>query len=372
MTDFARYPNYQDYLQLGTLLSCQRPPDFASPDPDATRPLIHHEEQLFIIMHQTMELWFKMVLADLEAARDLIGRPQAGTAVVPEEDIPRACTMLGRTTEILRLLAQQFTIIETMTPLNFLTFRDELTPASGFESWQFRELEILAGLPDAERVEYQGVPYAARVDPKRRAALDRRLTQMTFREALFAWLARTPYDEAFPGFVDEFLAAYGRYIDGQRRLQAVNPNLSAEQSAAIGRRLEEAKNEARQFFTTGDPVVQRAHAAFVFLASYRDEPLLRWPYALLERALEFEEHFRLFRFRHARMVERMIGLRVGSGGSAGVAYLDETARRYRIFGDLLRATSYLIKRSDLADLPNPGLLRFNFQRSERAGENTAR
>lgn len=357
-----RYPNYPEYLQLDRILSGQRPPDFSSSQKDATRDLLHHEELLFILTHQTMELWFKMVLADLSLARDLIGRPRAGSAVVPEEDIPRSCTLLGRATEIFKILAQQFTVIETMAPTNFLVFRDQLVPASGFESWQFRELEILAGLSEAERINFEGMPYAARVDSERRAALDRRLGEMTLRQALFAWLARTPIDEAFPGFTDAFLGAYDRYIDGQRKLQAENPNLTAEQKPLIDARLQSAKVDARKFFSTGDETVQKAHRAFVFISSYRDEPLLRWPYSLLERVLEFEEHFRLFRFRHARMVERMIGLRVGSGGSTGVEYLDQTTGRYRIFGDLLRATSYLIRRDTLPDVPNPELLRFRFQR----------
>lgn len=357
-----RFPNYPEYLQLDRLLGAQRPPDFASSDPAATRDLLHHEELLFIVTHQAMELWIKMILADLSLARDLIGRPAADSAIVPETDIPHACTLLNRATETLKVMVQQFTVLETMAPTNFLVFRDQLVPASGFESWQFRELEILAGMTEKDRISFEGKDYAQRVDPVRRRALDKRLGEMSLRDALFNWLARTPVEMAFPDFTETFLAAYGRYIDGQRKLQAENPNLSAAQADAIGRRLEEAKADARRFFTTGDDVVRSAHTAFVFISTYRDEPLLRWPYSLIEKVLEFEEHFRLFRFRHARMVERMIGLRVGSGGSTGVEYLDQTTAKYRIFGDLLRATSYLLRRDALPPVPNADLLRFRFQR----------
>lgn len=356
-----RFPNYPEYLQLDSILSAQRPPDFASDDPIAVRDLLHHEELLFIVTHQTMELWFKLVLADLSLARDLIGRPNKPDAVVPEEDIPRACTLLGRSTEIFRVAGQAFGIIETMAPTNFLAFRDSLVPASGFESWQFRELEILAGIAESERLNFEGQPYHTRVDAERSAAIRRRLSEMTLRGAVLQWLARTPVEDAFPNFADAFLAGYGRYIDGQRRLQRDNPNLAPEQAAAIDRRLNATKDSARDFFSKGDELTKNAHRAFVFISSYRDEPLLRWPYALIEKCLEFEEHFRLFRFRHARMVERMIGLRVGSGGSTGVEYLDQTTARYRIFGDLLLGTSYLLKLADLPALPNPSILRFRFQ-----------
>jgi tryptophan 2,3-dioxygenase len=137
--------------------------------------------------------------------------------------------------------------------------------------------------------------------------------------------------------------------------------LGEEQLTKITGRFESTKKLAREFFCEGDPTARRARAAMVFISTYRHEPLLRWPYALVTQALEFEEHFRLFRFRHARMVERMIGLRVGSGGSSGVAYLDSTASRYRIFGDLLHSVSYLVDSSRLPDeAPNADILRFKF------------
>ncbi|MCB9834254.1 MAG: hypothetical protein H6807_17455 [Planctomycetes bacterium] len=357
-----RSPSYHTYLQLDRLLDCQLPPSFETGSDLDTRELLHHEELLFIVMHQTIELWFKLVLADLEAARDLIGRPGERDRQVPEDDIPRACSYLHRGAELFRHLTGQFTIIETMAPLHFLSFRDQLIPSSGFQSWQFRELEVLAGLPEAERINFEGKPYFAHMEPERRAGIDRRMKEMSLREAVVDWLARTPVEEAFPGFVDTFLEAHARYIDEQAAHQARNPNLAPEQTAAIRGRFERAKDEARAFFREGDETLRRAHAAFVFISTYRREPLLRWPYALLERALEFEEHFRLFRFRHARMVERMIGLRVGSGGSTGVEYLDATAGKYRIFGDLLHSVSYLIEGARLpVEPPRPDILRFRYQ-----------
>lgn len=360
MSQAGRPVSYHEYLRLDRILGAQRPPDFTSDDPEANRELIHHEELLFIVMHQTMELWFQMMLADLSAARDLLGRPAADDPEVPEEDIPRACAFLDRSAELFKHLTNQFSVIETMTPLQFLAFRDELIPASGFQSWQFRELEILAGLPEAERIDYLGKPYDAQMDADRARDLEERRGELSLRDALLGWLARTPVARAFPDFVETFLAAYGRYVDEQKERQLANPNLAEEQRAGIVTEFDRAKDAARAFFLPEDETERSAHQAFVFISTYRSEPLLRWPFALIQKVLEFEEHFRLFRFRHARMVERMIGLRVGSGGSTGVRYLDETASRYRIFGELLTATSYLIDGARLPEIPHPEILRFRF------------
>ena len=107
-----------------------------------------------------------------------------------------------------------------------------------------------------------------------------------------------------------------------------------------------------------DDSTARAHAAFLFIASYRGEPLLGWPYTLVEKVVEFEEGLRIMRYRHARMVERMIGVRVGTGGSSGTSYLDETAFRYRVFGDLLEARNFLLRADLLPPLPRPEVLAF--------------
>lgn len=352
------HTSYPSYLHLDKILNAQRPPAPTDDDPSANRDILHHEEHLFIIMHQTMELWFKQVITDLTLARDLLGRPDQENGIVPERDVPRACSLFGRTAQLLKHLTDQFGIIETMEPMQFLTFRDALIPASGFQSAQFREVEILAGLKDEDRIHFEGQPYFTRVDASKQAALQERAQELSVRDALLKWLARTPVAEAFPDFVETFLGAYNTYIDEQIEHQCGNPNLVDAQKEKIETLFRKTKDEARVFLTEGTDLQKQAHCAFLFVATYRTEPLLRWPYALIERALEFEEHFRLFRFRHARMVERVIGLRVGSGGSSGVAYLDATTSRYRIFGDLLTATSYLIDRDRLPDVSNPSILEF--------------
>jgi tryptophan 2,3-dioxygenase len=181
---------------------------------------------------------------------------------------------------------------------------------------------------------------------------------MSVREALFDWLGRTPVAEAFPEFAVAFERAFNDYLDRQLRVQEQNPSIGPQPRAAAKRQLEAQRLAIREYLFPEDDNTARAHAAFLFIASYRDQPLLRWPYTLVEKVVEFEEGFRLFRYRHARMVERMIGVRVGTGGSPGVDYLDATAFKYRVFGELLEARNFLLRPDVLPALPRPDLLGF--------------
>jgi tryptophan 2,3-dioxygenase len=170
----------------------------------------------------------------------------------------------------------------------------------------------------------------------------------TLRDVLYRWLDRTPVED---GFVASYLAAFDGYLERQLALHASNPQLSEAEHEAVRKRLEGYRADCRRFLA---PAAPPRHAACLFIAAYRDEPLLHWPNRFLDSLLEFEELFRLWRFRHARMVERMIGLRVGTGGSSGVEYLDATAgSRYRIFTVILESRSFLVPRRLLPDLKDP-------------------
>jgi tryptophan 2,3-dioxygenase len=354
-------PNYGDYLRLRELLSCQSPPDFAAGHTSGHyRPLAHHDEMLFVVVHQVFELWFKEVLHDLGLARDLLGKPELPTErrQVPETDIPRITALLGRVNEILRLCHDQFTVLETMPSVNFLAFRDQLLPASGFQSAQFRELEILAGIRDADRITAFGIDYMQMFAGEDRARVAARKAEMSFKDAVFDWLSRTPVGEVFPDFTSAYMAAYRRYGEEQAGLHARNPNLTEEIRRQTVARVEAQREELRRYLEDYPEHEARAHAAFLFIASYREEPLLRWPCTLLESVIEFEERLRMYRYRHARMVERMIGFRIGTGGSSGVAYLDETAFKYRVFGPLLEGRSFLLSPALLPPVPRADLLSF--------------
>ncbi len=354
--DSTRPISYAAYLRLPELLGCQEPP---SPE-GGTRALAHHDEMLFLVVHQVFELWFRQILHDLSLARDLLGRPDRPEADrrVPEEDIPRITDLLRRVNEIFRLMTDQFTVLETMPSVHFLAFRDLLLPASGFQSFQFRELEILAGLRDDQRLGAAGTGYDRLLSPEERERLARRREEMNLAEAVFAWLARTPVGEAFPDFAEAFEKAYAAYVEEQGSYHGRNPNVDPQAAGRAAARIRAQGEACRTWIRAGDERDRNARLGFLFLMSYRTRPLLRWPGALCETLCEFEERFRLFRFRHARMVERMIGSRVGTGGSTGIAYLDETARRYRIFGTLLEGVSFLIDTARLPPIPHPELLGF--------------
>lgn len=365
----ARQPvvDYGSYLQLKKLLSAQRPPDYATvaagtdPASGPVRELAHHDELLFIVVHQVYELWFSLVIHELARVRDLLGRcgPEGGERV-SEDDIPRSVNGLRRVNEIMQILMAQWRVMETMNPANFLEFRNLITPASGFQSVQFRQLEMLAGLSGEARMDFEGRPYATDLADWERERLASVRGTMTLRAALFDWLSRTPIQQVFPAFAERFVAAFSGYCHEQASLQKTNPNLAPAQQEAAITAAEAQAESLRAWLLGGTPERNHAHQAFLFIGSYRHLPLLRWPAALLDTLIEFEQNFRMFRFRHARMVERMIGSRIGTGGSPGIAYLDSTASKYKIFGDLLEARNFTLATSHVPPLPDESLLSFRF------------
>ena len=339
---------YGKYLRLDRILDAQNPP---GPDGEP-RALGHHDELLFIVIHQVYELWFKQIIHEVTRIRDLLEQPD-----VPEQDVPRIVKGLRRVDEILKVAVQQLSVLETMSSLDFLAFRDELGSASGFQSYQFRALEIMAGLPDANRYEYSGDSFERRFPPDQVERFNELRAATSLRQALESWLDRTPIEE---GFHETYLSAFDLYVASQKELQASNPELDDEDHARVAKRLDDYRVACARFLGGEHG---RRNAACLFIHAYRDEPLLHWPNRLLDGLLEFEEQLRLWRFRHARMVERMIGLRVGTGGSSGVEYLDATAgERYRIFTPILEARSFLVPRRLLPDLRNPE--RYGFARDD--------
>ena len=327
---------YSSYLNLDRILDAQ---DVRAPD-GSPRPLGHHDELLFIVIHQVYELWFKQVVHELERVRNVLTQE-----TVPEKQIPTAVKSLRRVHEIQKIMVDQLGVLETMNPLDFLAFRDQLGNASGFQSAQFRELELLAGLDDAVRYEYEGKSFERRFEDDVVARFNRRREEHSLKQALYQWLARTPIE---PAFRDTFLTAFDGYVQRQVALHEANGQLTAEERARVVGRLDEYRENCHAFFSGEDGDVR---TACLFIAAYREEPLLHWPNRVLDSLVEFEELWRLWRFRHARMVERMIGLRVGTGGSSGVGYLDKTAGdRYRIFTVILQTRTFLIPRALLPDL----------------------
>jgi aminocarboxymuconate-semialdehyde decarboxylase len=263
---------YSSYLRVPELLELQQPQSIPA----------HHDELLFIIVHQTYELWFKELLHDLDAVVENLRR--AGAVPQSHDEVYEAARLLRRCTEITRVLVEQFTILETMLPTHFLAFRGLLEPASGFQSEQFREIEFLCGLKDEKMLRYH------RPTPEAYASLKRRLEE--------------------PSLHDVFFGA----------LQAMGKLQPASEGASDRERFED-----------------RARAVH---ALYKDEHHHRDWIDVCERLTEFDELVVSWRLRHIQLVERIIGIRMGTGGSAGSSYLKLTLDK-KFFPELWEARTLL-------------------------------
>lgn len=349
-------PTYWDYLALDRVLDAQGGLGGEPPSPD---------ELHFIIVHQTFELWFKLAISQIRLARDHLAGP-----TLPEAQVPFVVHHLGRVNEVLRLCVEQFRVMETLPPQDFLDFRDKLTPSSGFQSFQMREMEILLGLEESQRVLLGGMDPLAHIrdlaatSPTGAMAWGRIQTarsETTLRTALLRWLARTPIQGSAAGaehddrVVEQFMADYLTQVEVHQRSVArgLTTVLGDAEHARIEARIAAGVAGTRSFLFPDDPAEKRARAALVFIESYRELPLLAWPRLLLDTVVELEEQLLLFRNRHARMVERTIGRRVGTGGSNGVDYLDKTTT-YRVFPELWAVRTALLPRAYLPPLAQPG------------------
>lgn len=341
---------YPEYLKLDQLLDCQ--------DPESTRyGVTAHDEMLFIIVHQAYELWFKQILWELDAVLNLFSKQP-----VAEKDVARAVAHLGRITEIQRVLIAQIDVLETMTPLDFLDFRDYLVPASGFQSLQFRRIENMLGMEPDRRLNIENTPYKVRFKKRDQERLVASEARTSLFNLLERWLERTPFLRlgdfdfwtAYRAAVDEMLSNEQRFIED-------NPTLTPEKKQKEMKSLEsteaqfEALFDAEKYQALVEAGVFRlSHRAFqaaLLINLFRDEPILHLPFRFLERLMDIDENFTKWRYRHALMVLRMIGTKVGTGGSSGHEYLRRTAEQHKVFGDLFSLSTFYIPRSALPNLP---------------------
>lgn len=338
---------YRDYLALDTLLSAQHPRSHKQGTPA-------HDEMLFITVHQVYELWFKQALYELDSVIAIVQQPY-----VPEHEVATALFRLERIGEILRLAVAQFDLLETMTPLDFLSFRELLHPASGFQSLQFRLLEIRLGLDDEARV-LKG--FEQSLDERDRAELQRARSQPTLFGAIQAWLERMPFLEVGAyRFWDSYREAVLRMFERERRAILEHPALTAEEKQ---QKLQQVQLNESAFHALFEPeryaelvrrrerrLSHRATMAALFIMLYRDYPLLQLPFRLLDALIRLDHRFSLWRYRHALMVHRMIGRKVGTGGSSGYEYLLQTTLQQHIFHDLSSLASYLLPPAEIPPLP---------------------
>ena len=353
---------YGDYLQLDKLLSAQ-----ALESERAGEQV--HDEMLFVIVHQAYELWFKQILWEIDDLLVIFGRD-----LVDEQDMGTAVGRLRRIVEIQTILIQQVAVLETMTPLDFLDFRDYLFPASGFQSVQFRIVENKLGMRREDRLRLAGAPYTARFTPEDRETVEASETEPSLFDLVEHWLERTPFLESGGfQFREAFQDAVRARLEADRDVVATNPNLTPEERDA---QLEDFVLTMEQYEALFDEakhteqqkagrrrLSHRAFQAALFINLYRDQPALHEPHQMLELLMDIDEGFTAWRHRHAQMALRMIGRRIGTGGSAGAKYLEKSAERSRIFGDLFDLSTFLIPRDSRPPLPRDIVeaMRFRYQ-----------
>jgi tryptophan 2,3-dioxygenase len=336
---------YGSYLAVDKLLDLQTPLSLIE------GKLHAHDEMLFIIIHQTYELWFKQILHELQACCEVLQQPSADDN---GPDMNVVVHRLRRIVEIWKLLNHQVDVLETMTPLDFLDFRSSLEGASGFQSTQFRKIEATLGLrmENRFRPDYYKHTEVGGFSPADYSVIVEAEKTTTLLKLVDQWLARMPFFEE--SFWDDWgeQQADGaadtrelKFWNQYRKLYEASLSDRDEKQDLLGK-----FNET--FFKTGagdfSPTSLRA-ALFIML--YRDEPLFRLPFALLNTLIEIDEQLGNFRYRHLQMVRRMIGTRIGTGGSSGEQYLQGAVNKNYIFKELAGVITFLIERRNLPQLP---------------------
>lgn len=344
---------YGEYLKLGQLLGAQEPISGKS-----GHGQVAHDEMLFIITHQAYELWFRQILHELHSIVAVFGE-----GVLDDKKTGMVNSRLERIVTIQRVLVHQMDIMETMTPLDFMEFRDLLVPASGFQSIQFKQIEIILGLKSENRIRADREFFRSRLSQAEQDLLQELESQPSLRERVENWLSRIPFLEfADFDFWTEYRLAVQQMFSDERNIIATNASLSDRerefQLGALDRTQSEFEllldRQSAEAFkkATGFQMEQRAVLAALFIQLYRDEPILYLPFKLLTNLVEIDELWTTWRQRHAIMVQRMLGKRIGTGGSAGHQYLKETTDANRFFFDLFNLSSWLIPRSRLPRLPD--------------------
>ena len=341
---------YREYLHLDKILDAQELESVKAGKPA-------HDEMLFIITHQTYELWFKQIVFEFHEIIRILSAD-----IVEDKKMGRMLHLLARIKTIQRVLIEQIEVIETITPLDFLEFRDLLVPASGFQSIMFKRIEIMMGIRQENRIATDCAFFKTRLsysDQKRLADVEDRPNLL---ELVDQWLQRTPLYQ-FEGF--NFWKSYGdavdRMLESDAQIIRDNRTLSDDDKAF---QLGDLENTRRRFDSMLDEdkynelrdagELRFTHKGFLsalFINLYRDEPLLYTGFRFLTLLVDVDSLFTRWRQRHAVMVHRMLGTKIGTGGSSGTGYLEATTKKNRVFLDLFNLSTLLIPREDLPPLP---------------------
>jgi tryptophan 2,3-dioxygenase len=340
--------NYSSYLALDKILDAQHL--------ESDKPNKHHahDEMLFIIIHQAYELWFKQIITEIDSVKAILQKPAIDDNA---NDLQTVVHRLKRVVTIMQVLVHQVDILETMTPMDFLDFRDLLRPASGFQSWQFKTIEAKLGLGFEKRhgQEY----YTSQLAQKEIDAIKSVESEWSVLELLNTWLERMPAMndlDAWP--VIEPIENHSFWLTYE---SIYKQGLSENEQGNLA-------TFRKIFYGENDGDLQRALSpkacrSALFIMLYRGYPLLEYPFQFMDVLLEIDNQIGSWRFRHINMVKRMIGSRVGTGGSTGAGYLQGAMEKHYIFKEITQLSSFLIERKRLPALPKALVEKWGFNAS---------
>jgi tryptophan 2,3-dioxygenase len=353
--------HYLNYLQLDKILEAQHPLSNEKGEEA-------HEEMLFIIIHQAYELWFKQILHEISSAMELFQKDK-----IDEENVGIIVRRMDRVNKIMTTLVGQLDILETMTSLEFLDFRHHLSPASGFQSHQFRKLEVMLGLKIEKRHQFGGCPYHAQFEGEKKEEILNLEENQSLFMLVEKWLERIPFlnMEDFD-FTSKYEDAVNQMLE--KEIEGIKAAKLTDSDKEIRLRMIE---ENRKYFervlseTEHNKAMKEGETSLSYKATmsallinlYRDEPILHLPYQFLRSLVELDHKIATWRFRHVQMVEKMLGQKIGTGGSSGQGYLKETVDKHKLFTDLANIATLMISRSYLPELPKniKDTLGFNFK-----------
>ncbi|CAD7077573.1 unnamed protein product [Hermetia illucens] len=341
---------YGEYLMLDKILSAQRMLSVQN-----NKPV--HDEHLFIITHQAYELWFRQIIFELDSVRDLLN-----SETIEESKTLEILKRLNRIVLILKLLVDQVPILETMTPLDFMDFRNYLSPASGFQSLQFRLMENKLGVKTEHRVKYnQRYTHVFGTDADAIEAIVSSESEPSLSDLVQKWLERTPGLESDGfNFWEKFQKSVNDFLDEQERM-AMHEKMEAARNYRL-MDIEKRRDVYRSIFdpSVHEALVRRGERRFTYKALqgaimitfYRDEPRFSQPHQLLTLLMDIDSLITKWRYNHVMMVQRMIGSQqLGTGGSSGYQYLRSTlSDRYKVFLDLFNLSTFLIPRHAIPPL----------------------
>lgn len=341
---------YGEYLKLDELLNCQKP-----------KSLEHgneaHDETLFIIIHQAYELWFKQIIHEIDSVYQIFKKEK-----VEPSELSIVNHRLSRVVEIQRVLNGQLRIIETMTPLDFMKFRDYLTPASGFQSIQFRQIELRLGLREKFRTGKAKEFFNSRLSETDRNILINMEKEPTLFELVDKWLARMPFARIHGfDFWFEYMNAVNKLLDADQKIIEENKTLHPKELEFELANLHATRVSYHSLLNEQDykklldagmvRMSREAKLSAIFIHLFSHEPILQLPYRLLNHLIDIDEMFTTWRYHHSIMAHRLLGTKIGTGGSSGHEYLKKAADNNRVFTDLFDLATYLIPEGVIPTLP---------------------